>query len=376
MCKSSLQYDTEVAVEGLIGITLDKKDIFLVNLNELIKNEPEDLPSKHEADSSRNYGDEMLGLQQQSSEEDFHSMSSDAGPSKRKRRRRAKDKTKTAAALASHSLGTDPFTSADPFTTTLGTVTTHSDTGTTSSQRITVQPMVQPDPFATPVDLDFDNITVKPDPDGNLPEPIPVSLIPALQFTTPPTAASGSSSFDEPPSLHSQSLPLFTSTPSQNQPVPSTSGEADGSGSNMKINLRGRPYVPGKAIELETRQFIIQELLQSGALPSQPKLPTGLAPALGRKYSVSKRAVRMLWKRYYSTGSMARKKHSGGHARTKMTDDNIEFLRSLIEENPKMKLVQMQAILKRDRNTTVSLSRISHVIRKNQMKDSSSVSND
>lgn len=34
MCKSSLSYDLELNVEGLLGITLDKKDIFLVNINE------------------------------------------------------------------------------------------------------------------------------------------------------------------------------------------------------------------------------------------------------------------------------------------------------------------------------------------------------
>ena len=34
MCKSSLNYELELNVEGLLGITLDKKDIFLVNINE------------------------------------------------------------------------------------------------------------------------------------------------------------------------------------------------------------------------------------------------------------------------------------------------------------------------------------------------------
>ena len=37
MCKSSLSYDVELNIEGLLGITLDKKDIFLVNINESIK---------------------------------------------------------------------------------------------------------------------------------------------------------------------------------------------------------------------------------------------------------------------------------------------------------------------------------------------------
>ena len=34
MCKSSLSYEVELNIEGLLGITLDKKDIFLVNINE------------------------------------------------------------------------------------------------------------------------------------------------------------------------------------------------------------------------------------------------------------------------------------------------------------------------------------------------------
>lgn len=34
MCKSSLNYDMELNVEGLLGITLDKKDVVLVNINE------------------------------------------------------------------------------------------------------------------------------------------------------------------------------------------------------------------------------------------------------------------------------------------------------------------------------------------------------
>lgn len=39
MCKSSLSYDLELNVEGLLGITLDKKDIFLVNINESFQTE-------------------------------------------------------------------------------------------------------------------------------------------------------------------------------------------------------------------------------------------------------------------------------------------------------------------------------------------------
>ena len=34
MCKSSLHFDLELNVEGLLGVTVDKKEIFLVNINE------------------------------------------------------------------------------------------------------------------------------------------------------------------------------------------------------------------------------------------------------------------------------------------------------------------------------------------------------
>ena len=37
LCNSGLEFDTELSVEGLLGITLDHKDILLVNINEIIK---------------------------------------------------------------------------------------------------------------------------------------------------------------------------------------------------------------------------------------------------------------------------------------------------------------------------------------------------
>lgn len=37
LCRNSLQYKENISVEGLIGITLDEKDILLVNINETIK---------------------------------------------------------------------------------------------------------------------------------------------------------------------------------------------------------------------------------------------------------------------------------------------------------------------------------------------------
>ena len=39
LCKNGLTFDTELCVEGLLGITLDKSDILLVNISETITNE-------------------------------------------------------------------------------------------------------------------------------------------------------------------------------------------------------------------------------------------------------------------------------------------------------------------------------------------------
>lgn len=38
LCKNGLDYQTEFTVEGLLGITLDKKEVFLVNIKESIQN--------------------------------------------------------------------------------------------------------------------------------------------------------------------------------------------------------------------------------------------------------------------------------------------------------------------------------------------------
>ena len=52
MCKSSLSFDMELNIEGLLGITMDKKDIFLVNINESFKSPTWKPPGKEkEVDS-------------------------------------------------------------------------------------------------------------------------------------------------------------------------------------------------------------------------------------------------------------------------------------------------------------------------------------
>ena len=85
ICKSSLKYNTELSVEGCIGITLDKTHMFLVNLKELIRNDyipSQDLTSsKREADSAQN--PEVLS----SGEDSTDSMS----PRSKKRRKRKQE---------------------------------------------------------------------------------------------------------------------------------------------------------------------------------------------------------------------------------------------------------------------------------------------
>ena len=55
MCKSTLSYDVDLCVEGLLGITLDKKDVVLVNIKEeiTVKQIPEPSPQS-EVDEAKN----------------------------------------------------------------------------------------------------------------------------------------------------------------------------------------------------------------------------------------------------------------------------------------------------------------------------------
>lgn len=75
LCKNSLSYEAEVEVEGLLGITVDKSEVFLVSLHELIKR-PE------------------TQLQQMAPQQQLQFASSySATPGKRKRRRKSGDGT-------------------------------------------------------------------------------------------------------------------------------------------------------------------------------------------------------------------------------------------------------------------------------------------
>ena len=45
LCKNGLGYDSEFTIDGLLGITVDKQDVFLVKINETINKEPRRKPS-------------------------------------------------------------------------------------------------------------------------------------------------------------------------------------------------------------------------------------------------------------------------------------------------------------------------------------------
>ncbi len=43
ICKSSLSYRSQFSVEGLLGVTLDNDKVFLININETVKNRLADI---------------------------------------------------------------------------------------------------------------------------------------------------------------------------------------------------------------------------------------------------------------------------------------------------------------------------------------------
>ncbi len=92
LCRNTLPYEGEVSVEGLIGITLDNKEIFLVSINETIQKEGY-LPQNAQKRSRT----EAINSEEDSSQESDDAADSGSlqGSAKRKRRRRRKSKEKT-----------------------------------------------------------------------------------------------------------------------------------------------------------------------------------------------------------------------------------------------------------------------------------------
>ncbi len=98
LCRNTLPYEGEVLVEGLLGITLDNKEIFLVNINETIQREGykrkppvsggEKLAKKRKTDSE-------LSDDSSSQDEDSDSQKRNGAKRKKRKRRRSKDKEKS-----------------------------------------------------------------------------------------------------------------------------------------------------------------------------------------------------------------------------------------------------------------------------------------
>ncbi len=89
LCRNTLPYSGEFSVEGLLGITLDKKEIFLININETIHKEG------HVTHKKRQRIDDASSNNDDSSSRENDDDSQDSSRRKRKRKRKRKsDKSK------------------------------------------------------------------------------------------------------------------------------------------------------------------------------------------------------------------------------------------------------------------------------------------
>ena len=60
LCKASLTYQHEFNIEGLVGITVDNEEIFLVNINECVQKKTDASDSKKT--DSKKYSNIMIKL--------------------------------------------------------------------------------------------------------------------------------------------------------------------------------------------------------------------------------------------------------------------------------------------------------------------------
>ncbi len=85
LCRNTLPYNIKFSVEGLLGITIDDKDIFLVNINEIIQ--------KEGAAARKREGDRDSSVKSKHSESNDSGESSqdeELGSTQKKRRRKRK----------------------------------------------------------------------------------------------------------------------------------------------------------------------------------------------------------------------------------------------------------------------------------------------
>ena len=85
MCKNSLSFDVELRVEGFLGITVDRRGIFLVNINEVFQSETQSVGEKSEFERAYDGVPERhrMGKKRRQSDND---PSSAWSPSRRKKR--------------------------------------------------------------------------------------------------------------------------------------------------------------------------------------------------------------------------------------------------------------------------------------------------
>ena len=62
LCKNGLGYELEFSVEGLLGITVDKEDIFLVNIKESVLKGQDSQKNGHEGKNNSEYADQNENL--------------------------------------------------------------------------------------------------------------------------------------------------------------------------------------------------------------------------------------------------------------------------------------------------------------------------
>jgi len=123
MCRNTLNYHGEVCVEGLLGITLDKEEIFLVSINQTITN-PEVLKQKAELENQSRKR-RSSGGDDSSDSESSDSQSDPENKQKKSRRKRRKRKTSSQSSESSDSDsggGAENETKAKDIDTSGGTV--------------------------------------------------------------------------------------------------------------------------------------------------------------------------------------------------------------------------------------------------------------
>ena len=91
MCKNSLSFDVELSVEGLLGITVDKRDIFLVNINEVFQSETQSVGEESKVEEADDGVPELhrMGKKWRQSDNDRSSAWSPSRRKKRSRRRQS-----------------------------------------------------------------------------------------------------------------------------------------------------------------------------------------------------------------------------------------------------------------------------------------------